>query len=141
MFWACCSMTPQLMAGGLRPSPRKLSDVSLMMIAGRARVVAAIMWLMKDGTMCLNIMRSWLAPAISAAVTKSSSLSDRNRPLTSRAKVVQPISEMIIVIAKYTLIMDQSLGTAAAIPIHSGIVGIDRRISMTRWITVSIHPP
>jgi hypothetical protein len=30
------------------------------------------------------------------------------------------------------------LGTAAASPIHSGIVGIERRISMMRWITESI---
>ena len=44
-FCASCSSTPQLMAGGRRPRPRKLSDVSLMIIAGSASVVAAMMWL------------------------------------------------------------------------------------------------
>ena len=43
MFWASCSRTPQLIAGGRKPSPRKLNDVSLMMIAGIASVVAAMM--------------------------------------------------------------------------------------------------
>ena len=43
MFCASCSRTPQLIAGGRRPSPRKLNDVSLMMIAGIASVVAAMM--------------------------------------------------------------------------------------------------
>ena len=36
---------------------------------------------------------------------------------------------------------DQLAGTAAASPIHSGMVGIERRISITRWITVSTQPP
>ena len=43
MFCASWSSTPQLIAGGRKPSPRKLNDVSLMMIAGIARVVAAMM--------------------------------------------------------------------------------------------------
>ena len=51
MFCASCSSTPQLIAGGRSPSPRNESDVSLMMIAGIASVVAAMMWLMNDGTM------------------------------------------------------------------------------------------
>ena len=50
-FCACWSSTPQLMAGGRRPRPRKLSAVSLMIIAGSASVVAAMMWLRNVGTM------------------------------------------------------------------------------------------
>ena len=37
--------------------------------------------------------------------------------------------------------IDQSRGTLAAIPIHRGIVGMDRSISITLWITMSIQPP
>ena len=59
-----------------------------------------MMWLRNDGTMWRKMMRSWLAPASSAAVTKSSSRSERKRPRTTRASSVQPISEMITVIAK-----------------------------------------
>ena len=62
MFWASCSSTPQLIAGGRRPRPRKLSDVSLMIMAGRARVVAAMMWLVNDGTMWRKMIRDWLQP-------------------------------------------------------------------------------
>ena len=40
MFCASCSSTPQLIAGGRSPSPRNESEVSLMMIAGIASVVA-----------------------------------------------------------------------------------------------------
>ena len=49
-FCACCRSTPQLMAGGRKPRPRKLSAVSPMTIAGSASVVAAMMWLRKSGT-------------------------------------------------------------------------------------------
>ena len=45
MFCASCSSTPQLIAGGRRPRPRKLSVVSLMIMAGSARLTAAMMWL------------------------------------------------------------------------------------------------
>ena len=48
-------------------------------------------------------------PTSSAAVTKSSSRSDRKRPRTTRASSVQPISEMMIVITKKTRTMSQSL--------------------------------
>ena len=44
-------MTPQLIAGGRRPRPRKLKEVSLMIMAGSASVVEAIMWLKKEGAM------------------------------------------------------------------------------------------
>jgi len=47
---ACWRSTPQLMAGGRRPNPRKDSEVSLMIMAGMARVVAAMMWLRKRGS-------------------------------------------------------------------------------------------
>ena len=88
-----------------------------------------------------KMIRVLLQPTSSAAITKSSCLSEMNRPRTTRASSVQPMSEMMIVIAKYTCTTLQSAGSAAASPIHRGIVGIDRRISMMRWMTVSIAPP
>ena len=57
-FCACWSMTPHDIAGGLRPRPRNDSPVSLMIIAGSASVVAAMMWLVNDGTMWTKMMRS-----------------------------------------------------------------------------------
>ena len=80
MFCASWSSTPQLIAGGRRPSPRKLSDVSLMIIAGIASVVAAMMWLMNEGTMWRKMIRDLLQPRSSAAMTKSSCLSEMNLP-------------------------------------------------------------
>ena len=74
--------------------------VSLMIIAGSARLTAAMMWLRKDGTMWRKMIRIWLAPASSAAVMKSSSRMARNRPRTTRASSVQPISEMMTVMAR-----------------------------------------
>ena len=47
-----------------------------------------------------KMMRTGWRPASSAAMTKSSSRSDRKRPRTTRASSVQPISEMMIVMAK-----------------------------------------
>ena len=47
-----------------------------------------------------KMIRSWLAPASSAAVMKSSSRMARNRPRTTRASSVQPISEMMTVMAR-----------------------------------------
>ena len=43
--------------------------------------------------------------------------------------------------AKYTCNGDQPLGIAAASPIHNGIVGSERRNSITRWVTASNQPP
>ena len=71
----------------------------------------------------------------------SSSRSDKKRPRMTLASSVQPISDMITVIAKYTCVTSQSRGSAAAKPIHSGIVGIDLKISIIRWMSVSIAPP
>ena len=100
MFWACWSSTPQLIAGGRSPRPRNESDVSLMIIAGIASVVAAMMCDRNDGTMWLRMIRVRLQPASSAAITNSSSRSERNRPRTTRASSVQPMSEMMTVMAK-----------------------------------------
>ena len=69
-------------------------------MAGSASETAAMMWLVNDGSMCRKITRMRLAPISSAATMKSSSRSDRNRPRTTRARSVQPIREMMIVIAK-----------------------------------------
>jgi hypothetical protein len=99
-FWACCNSTPQLIAGGRRPRPRKLNAVSEMIIAGRASVVAAMMWLMNDGTMCTKIVRISLHPTSRAETTKSSSRRARKRPRTTRASSVHASSEMMIVMAK-----------------------------------------
>ena len=64
-----------------------------MIMAGMASVLVAMMWLRKVGTMCRRMMRGRLHPASSAARTKSSSRSARNRPRTSRPSVVQPTSD------------------------------------------------
>ena len=88
-----------------------------------------------------NTMRISFVPYSRAASTKSSSRIDRNRPRTSRASRVHSISDMIMVMAKYTLMIDQSRGTAAESASQSGIVGIARRNSMIRWIIASVIPP
>ena len=62
MFCASCSSTPQLIAGGRSPRPRKESDVSLMIMAGSASVVAAMMWQRNDGTMWRKMIRIRLQP-------------------------------------------------------------------------------
>lgn len=68
-----------------------------------------------------------------AAVTKSSVRNDKKRPrTTARAITVQPISEMMIVMKKYIRVTGQVGGTAAASPIQSGMVGIERTISIKR---------
>ena len=43
------SDTPQLMAGARRPRPKKLREVSAMMIPGILNVVEAMMWLYEGG--------------------------------------------------------------------------------------------
>src|SRR5215831_15896604 len=141
MFCASWSNTPQLIAGGRMPRPRNESDVSLMIIAGIARVLVAMMCDRNVGTMCRTMMRAWLAPASSAASTKSSSRSARNRPRTSRPSVVQPTSDRITVIAKNTCCGDQSRGSAAVSASQIGIVGNDCRSSISRWMTASARPP
>src|SRR5262249_28919566 len=67
MFWASCRSTPQLIAGGRIPSPRKDRDVSLMIMAGMASVLVAMMWERNVGTKWRRMIRRWLAPAKSAA--------------------------------------------------------------------------
>src|SRR5207245_11781239 len=71
MFWACWRSTPQLMAGGRRPSPRKDSEVSLMIMAGEARVGAAMMCLRKDGCKWQSMVREHDQPAYSATIPNS----------------------------------------------------------------------
>src|SRR5262245_45336489 len=141
MFCASWSSTPQLIAGGRMPRPRNESDVSLTIMAGIARVLVAMMCDRNVGTMCRTMMRAWLAPASSAASTKSSWRSARNRPRTSRPSVVQPTSERITVIAKKTCWGDQSRGRAAVSASQIGIVGRDCRSSISRWMTASAGPP
>ena len=52
------------------------------------------------GSMCLKMMRAWLAPVSLAAVTKSSSRRVKNFPRTTRARSVQPTTDKITTIAK-----------------------------------------
>ena len=68
-FWVSCSITPQLMAGGRRPSPRKLRPVSARIIPGMARVAVAMMWLLMAGTMWRRMTRFLVAPSTSEAST------------------------------------------------------------------------
>ena len=100
MFCACWSITPHDTAGGRSPRPRKLSEVSATIMSGSASVVAAMMWLVKSGSMCLKITRRGRAPTSSAAVTKSSLRTWRKRPRTTRASSVHPISDTISVMKK-----------------------------------------
>ena len=88
-----------------------------------------------------QMMRALLHPASSAATTKSSSRSERNRPRTSRPSVVQPMKARMMVMAKKTCSGRQSCGRAAVITSQIGMVGSDCSSSMRRWMTWSIHPP
>ena len=80
--------------------PRKLSEVSAMIIAGIASVTEAMIWLVKLGTRWRVMMRISLVPSSRAAITKGSLRQDMKRPRTSRASAVQPISEMMRVMMK-----------------------------------------
>src|SRR5699024_792463 len=99
MFCASWSRTPQLTTGACSPRPRKDSDVSARIMNGTAKVREAMMWLVKEGNICRPMMRRVGQPSRRAAVTKSSCLSDRKRPRTTRARSVQPMSDRITVIA------------------------------------------
>jgi hypothetical protein len=63
-------------------------------------VVAAMMWLMNEGTMWTKIVRVRVHPTSRAETTKSSSRMASNRPRTTRASSVQPSNEMMMVMAK-----------------------------------------
>jgi hypothetical protein len=65
-----------------------------------ARVIEAMIWLKKAGSIWRRIIRISLEPSSRVALTKSSSHSDRNRPRTTRASEVQPIRDRIRVMAK-----------------------------------------
>ena len=86
-------------------------------------------------------MRGRPHPASSAARTKSSSRSARNRLRTSRPSVVHPTRERMTVIAKKTRIGVQSRGRAAVSASQIGMVGSDWSSSIRRWITRSGSPP
>ncbi len=68
MFCASFSSTPQLVIGGRRPRPRKLSAVSPRIIAGIDSVADAIRWLMKPGIRWRPMIRLGRAPMSCAAV-------------------------------------------------------------------------
>ena len=57
MFCASWRSTPQLIAGGRMPRPRKDRDVSLMIITGIASVLVAMMCDRNVGTMWRMMMR------------------------------------------------------------------------------------
>ena len=68
-----------------------------MIIAGSASVVAAMMWLMNEGTMCTKMMRIWLQPTSRGRDRRNPPRAcARNRPRTTRASSVQPSSEMMM---------------------------------------------
>ena len=123
------------------PSPRKESDVSLMIITGMASELVAMIWLRNVGTMWRMMMRMREQPASRAASTKSSSRRARKRPRTSRPKVVQPTRERITVMAKKIWVGVQSRGRAALRASQIGMVGTDCKSSIRRWITESVLPP
>src|SRR2546421_1573679 len=56
MFWACWRSTPQLMAGGRRPNPRKDSEVSLMIMAGEGWGGGGIWLVLEEGDKVGKIM-------------------------------------------------------------------------------------
>src|SRR5258707_1278281 len=87
MFCASCSRTPQLMAGGRMPRPRKESEVSLMIITGMASELGAMMWLRKVGTMWRRLIRMRQQPARRAATPKSSPRKARETARASRRRV------------------------------------------------------
>ena len=93
-----------------------------------------MMWLRNDGSMWRKMIRSWLAPASSAAMTKSSSRSDEEFAAHDAREIgpaEQRDDQRDREIDLQTL---QSFGSAAARPIQSGMVGIERRTSIRRWI-------
>ena len=102
MFWASWSSTPQLIAGGAQARARgSESAVSARIMPGIASVRLAMMWLSERRQhVPEDDPRLARRRDSRAASTKSSSRSDRNRPRTTRARPVQPISERISVIAK-----------------------------------------
>ena len=81
------------------------------------------------------------APATNAAMTKSSWRRLSSLLRTTRARPVQPISDTITVIPKYTRMVGQLAGSAAARAIHTGSTGSDRRKSMLRCTMASAKPP
>src|SRR3989442_15079180 len=61
-FWACCSNTPQLMAGGRRPRPRKLRAGPLMLMAGGGGGEGPTVGGVKHGAMWAKVVALRLQP-------------------------------------------------------------------------------
>ena len=73
------------------PNPRKLSEVSIKIAADISRVAFTTITPIEFGSMCLNMILKFDAPATRAASTNSLSRSARNSALTSLASPVQAI--------------------------------------------------
>ena len=78
------------------------------------------------------MMLGAVEPAIRAAITKSSSRNCSNLPRTTRASPVQPTSDRMMVIDRYTCSGPHWRGTAADSAIQSGIWGTDCMNSIRR---------
>ena len=101
-----------------------------------------MMWLRNDGTMWRKMMRIWLG-AGELGGHDEVLLAQRQEPAAHHAGQLGPADQRdddrdgeVDLRSRV-----QSFGSAAASPIQSGMVGIERRISITRWMTVSIEPP
>ena len=101
MFCACWRSTPQLIGGRAQPQPeegqRGLADDHGGNGQGGGRDDVG-----QKGRhdMAQDDARAGCSRESSAAITKSSSRRERKRPRTTRASSVQPMSEMIKVMAK-----------------------------------------
>src|SRR2546427_11550163 len=80
MFWACWRSTPQLMAGGRRPSPRKDSEVSLMIMAGVGGGGGGVVWVGEEGDKGVGVVGGAGEPARPAAPPKISPPRGGKRP-------------------------------------------------------------
>ena len=96
---------------------------------------------MKFGNRCRRITRAGLAPIISAALTYSSSLSERNLLRTARANPGQSSTPSMIEMIKKTATGPQFEGTAAESASHNGSSGRERKISIARLMIQSVRPP
>ena len=121
--------------------PRKESDVSAKIMPGIARVTLAMMWLIKDGTMCFMMMTGSLMPSKAGGGHKIFSF-EGEKAAPHHPAQPGPADERqdngnpeIHAQGRHR----QRDGRRQ--PIHSGMVGIERKNSITRWITLSIQPP
>src|SRR4030067_1062678 len=91
-------MFPQGAVGGWTPSPRKLLYASDRIALATPRVAETIIGAMLFGNICLNMIPAFEVPVDLAASTKSFSLRDKNSALTIRARYIQLVNPMIIII-------------------------------------------